>query len=150
MQTIEVPLKPLDPDLPMPECAYTGDAGVDLRSAEDLVLQPFERALVPCGFSLAIPEGYAGFVLPRSGLAAKHGISIVNAPGLIDSGYRGELKVILVNLDPKEPFSVKRGDRIAQLVIMSVPAAQFHQVAELPDSERGEGGFGSSGVGAKQ
>lgn len=150
MQTIEVPLKPLDPDLPMPECAYAGDAGVDLRSAEDLVLQPFERALVPCGFSLAIPEGYAGFVLPRSGLAAKHGISIVNAPGLIDSGYRGELKVILVNLDPKEPFFVKCGDRIAQLVIMPVPAVQFHQVAELPDSERGEGGFGSSGVGAKQ
>lgn len=149
MQTIEVPLKPLDPDLPMPECAYAGDAGVDLRSTEDLVLQPFERALVPCGFSLAIPEGYAGFVLPRSGLAAKHGISIVNAPGLIDSGYRGELKVILVNLDPTEPFAIKRGDRIAQLVILSVPAVQFQQVGELPVSERGEGGFGSSGVGAK-
>lgn len=150
MQTVEVPLKPLDPDLPMPECAYAGDAGVDLRSAEDLVLQPFERALVPCGFSLAIPEGYAGFVLPRSGLAAKHGISIVNAPGLIDSGYRGELKVILVNLDPNESFAVARGDRIAQLVIMPVPAVQFQQVEELPDSERGEGGFGSSGVGGKQ
>ena len=147
MTRLEVPIKPLVDDLEMPRCAYAGDAGVDLRAAEDLDLAPFERAMVPCGLALAIPEGYAGFVLPRSGLAAKHGISIVNAPGLIDSGYRGEIKVILVNLDSKESFSIKRGDRIAQLVIMATPEVDYEPVGELPESERGEGGFGSSGMG---
>ena len=146
MNALPIPIRALDEGLALPAYAYVGDAGVDLRSTVDLVLQPFERAMVPCGFALAIPEGYAGFVLPRSGLAAKHGVSIVNAPGLIDSGYRGEVKVVLVNLDANEPFAVTRGDRIAQLVVMAVPAAHFDPVDELPDSQRGAGGFGSSGV----
>ena len=146
MQTIKVPVKRLDDTLEMPAYAYVGDAGLDLRAAEDAVLQPFERKMVSCGIAIAIPEGYAGFVLPRSGLAAKHGISIVNAPGLIDSNYRGELKAILVNLDAHEPFEIKHGDRIAQLVIMAVPAVELSEADELDDTVRGAGGFGSSGV----
>ena len=126
--------------------AYNGDAGVDLRSVEHIVLKPQERAMVATGLAIALPEGYAGFVLPRSGLAAKHGISIVNAPGLIDSNYRGELKVVLVNTDPEESFSIEIGDRIAQLIVMPVPTISFEQVEELPDSQRGESGFGSSGI----
>ncbi len=126
--------------------AYNGDAGVDLRSVEHIVLKPQERAMVATGLAIALPEGYAGFVLPRSGLAAKHGISIVNAPGLIDSNYRGELKVVLVNTDPEESFSIEIGDRIAQLIVMPVPTISFEQVEELLDSQRGESGFGSSGI----
>lgn len=144
---LRVPLRALDPDLPLPTYAYAGDAGVDLRSTRDEVLRPFERRLVPCGVALALPRGYAGFVLPRSGLAAKHGVSLVNAPGLIDSDYRGEVCAVLVNLDPHEPFAIKRGDRIAQLVIMPVPPVSFEATADLSDTERGSGGFGSSGVG---
>ncbi|OUO91479.1 deoxyuridine 5'-triphosphate nucleotidohydrolase [Gordonibacter sp. An230] len=144
---VRVPLRALDPDLPLPTYAYAGDAGVDLRSTRDEVLRPFERRLVPCGVALALPRGYAGFVLPRSGLAVKHGVSLVNAPGLIDSDYRGEICAVLVNLDPHEEFFVKRGDRIAQLVIMPVPPLSFEAVDELPDTDRGSGGFGSSGVG---
>lgn len=147
MAGVRVPLQRLDSDLPAPAYAYAGDAGVDLRSTCDIVLQPFERALIPCGIALAIPRGYAGFVLPRSGLAAKHGVSIVNAPGLIDSDYRGEVGVVLVNLDAHEPFVVERGDRIAQLVILQVPVVEFDQNEQLPETERGTGGFGSSGVG---
>ena len=143
---LRVLLRALDPDLPLPAYAYAGDAGVDLRSTRDDVLQPFERRLVPCGVALALPRGYAGFVLPRSGLAIKHGVSLVNAPGLIDSNYRGEIQAILVNLDPQSEFAIKRGDRIAQLVVMRVPDAAFDVCAELPDTERGAGGFGSSGV----
>lgn len=130
----------------MPAYAYEGDAGLDLRAAEDAVLQPFERKLVSCGIAMAIPQGYAGFVVPRSGLAAKHGISIVNAPGLIDSNYRGEIKAILVNLDPHNQFEIKHGDRIAQLVIMATPAVTLLASSELSDTERGAGGFGSSGI----
>ena len=144
---LRVLLRALDPDLPLPAYAYAGDAGVDLRSPRDDVLQPFERRLVPCGVALALPRGYAGFVLPRSGLAAKHGVSLVNAPGLIDRDYRGEICAVLVNLDPREPFAIKRGDRIAQLVIMPVPPVSFEATADLPDTERGFGGFGSSGMG---
>lgn len=147
MDQVPVPVKRLDPSLEMPEYAYAGDAGLDLRAAEDAVLAPFERKMVPCGIAVAIPQGHAGFVLPRSGLAAKHGISIVNAPGLIDSNYRGELKVILVNLDPENEFSVSRGDRIAQLVIMAVPVVALQEVESLDETDRGSGGFGSSGVG---
>lgn len=146
MEPVRIPLQQLDPELPVPTYAYAGDAGVDLRAACDEVLQPFERKLIPCGIALAIPRGYAGFVLPRSGLAIKHGVSLVNAPGLIDSDYRGELCAVLVNLDAHEPFVVKRGDRIAQLVIMPVPAVEFAASEKLPDTERGAGGFGSSGV----
>lgn len=146
MQPMELPVLRLDKTLDMPAYAYVGDAGMDLRAAEDAVLAPFERKLVSCGIALAIPQGYAGFVLPRSGLAAKHGISIVNAPGLIDSNYRGEIKAILVNLDPKNEFVIAHGDRIAQLVIMAVPAVTTTEVDELDETERGAGGFGSSGV----
>ena len=142
MQTITVPVKRLDKNLEMPAYAYVGDAGLDLRSAEDAVLKPFERK------AIAIPEGHAGFVLPRSGLAAKHGISIVNAPGLIDSNYRGEIKAILVNLDAHEEFEISHGDRIAQLVIMPYPAVELKEVEELDQTVRGAGGFGSSGVSA--
>ena len=149
MQSIvRIPVKRLDKTLDMPAYAYPGDAGLDLRAAEDAVLKPFERKLVSCGIAIAIPRGYAGFVLPRSGLAAKHGISIVNAPGLIDSDYRGEIKAILVNLDPETPFEVSHGDRIAQLVIMSTPTVELEEADELDETSRGTGGFGSSGVGA--
>lgn len=146
MESVRIPLQQLDPELPVPTYAYAGDAGVDLRSVCDEVLQPFERKLIPCGIALAIPRGYAGFVLPRSGLAIKHGVSLVNAPGLIDSDYRGEVCAVLVNLDVHEPFVVKRGDRIAQLVIMPVPVVEFAASEKLPNTERGAGGFGSSGV----
>ncbi|WP_167510323.1 dUTP diphosphatase [Gordonibacter sp. 28C] len=147
MEKLSVPIKPLDLDLPVPSCAYAGDAAVDLRSTESVTLQPFERRLVPCGIAVAIPTGYAGFVLPRSGLAAKHGISLVNSPGLIDSNYRGEIKAVLVNLDPHEAFAIERGDRVAQLAIMRVADASFEPCDDLPSTDRGEGGFGSSGVG---
>lgn len=147
MEHVSIPLQQLDPDLPVPAYAYVGDAGVDLRAACDETLAPFQRKLIPCGISVAIPSGYAGFVLPRSGLAIKHGISLVNAPGLIDSNYRGEIKAVLVNLDPHASFEIKRGDRIAQLVIMRVPDALFDVCDGLPETDRGAGGFGSSGVG---
>ena len=145
---ITVPVKRLDETLDMPAYAYVGDAGLDLRAAESAVLAPFQRKMVSCGIAMAIPQGFAGFVLPRSGLAAKHGISIVNAPGLIDSNYRGEIKAILVNLDPETPFEIAHGDRIAQLVIMATPAVQLEDVPELSETDRGAGGFGSSGVSA--
>ena len=129
----------------VPVRAYNGDAGLDLSSCERVELAPGERALVPTGLAIAIPEGYAGYVQPRSGLAAKHGISIVNTPGLVDSGYRGELLVNLVNTDKHEPFVVEPGMRIAQLVILPVPHIELVEVDELPESERGADGFGSSG-----
>ena len=146
MQTVRIPVKRLDEALDMPAYAYVGDAGLDLRAAEDAVLAPFERKLVSCGIAIAIPQGYAGFVLPRSGLAAKHGISIVNAPGLIDSNYRGEIKAILVNLDAHNEFEIAHGDRIAQLVILETPVVELKEADELSETERGAGGFGSSGV----
>lgn len=136
----------LDAHLPAPAYAHPGDAALDLRAAEDGAIAPFERTVVSCGFALAIPEGYAGLVIPRSGLAAKHGISIVNAPGLIDSGYRGEVKVILVNLDAHETFQFQKGDRIAQLMIVAAPSVTLHNTDRLDDSPRGASGFGSSGI----
>lgn len=143
---LEVPFQALEDGAEPPSYAYPGDAGMDLRAAEDVVLGPFERAAVRCGFALAIPEGYAGLVVPRSGLAARHGISVVNGPGLVDSGYRGEVRAVLVNLDAHEPFTIRKGDRIAQLVIVAVPPVSLTQAAELPASERAQKGFGSSGV----
>lgn len=128
----------------MPERAYAGDAGLDLSACERIELAPGERALVPTGLAVAIPDGYAGFVQPRSGLAAKHGISIVNTPGLVDSGYRGELQVALLNTDLRETFVVEPGMRIAQLVVLPVPGIELVEVDELPASERGQRGFGSS------
>lgn len=136
----------LDPDLPLPSYARAFDAGADLVARQDAVLAAAGgRALVPTGIALAIPEGYAGFVQPRSGLALRHGVTCLNTPGLIDAGYRDELKVLLVNTDPTEPYHVRRGDRIAQLVIQRVEHAQFTTVGELAPSERGAAGFGSTG-----
>ena len=135
----------LDPELPLPAYAHPGDAGADLLTTVDVTLAPGERALVPTGIAIALPEGYAAFVHPRSGLAARHGLSIVNTPGTIDAGYRGEIKVMLVNHDPREPIELRRGDRIAQLVVQRVEMAGFREVAELPDSVRGVGGYGSTG-----
>lgn len=136
----------LDPSLPLPSYARVGDAGADLVAREDVVLGPRGgRALVPTGVAVAIPDGYAGFVQPRSGLALRHGVTCLNTPGLIDSGYRDELRVVLVNTDPDEPYKVRRGDRIAQLVVQRVEACAFVVVDALPPSERGTGGFGHSG-----
>lgn len=143
---VRLPVKRLDPSIELPSYAYEGDAGLDLRSSEDVTLKPFERRLVSTGLAIAIPEGYAGFVQPRSGMALKHGLSMANTPGLIDSHYRGELKVIAINLDPSEPIVIKRGDRIAQLVIQQVPVVSLIEVEELDETDRGAGGFGSSGV----
>jgi dUTP pyrophosphatase len=140
-----VPLRRLDHELPLPSYAHPGDAGADLRSAVDVTLQPGERTLVPTGVALAIPEGFVGLVHPRSGLAARHGITIVNAPGTVDAGYRGEVLVNLVNLDASEPFTVHRGDRIAQLLLQEVAQADFLEVDSLPDSSRGDTGHGASG-----
>ena len=143
---LDVPLRRLDPDLPVPAYAHPGDAGADLVAREDVVLRAGGgRALVPTGVAIALPDGYAGFVQPRSGLALKHGVTCLNTPGLIDSGYRDELKVLLVNTDPEHDYEVHRGDRIAQLVIQRVEQAAFTEVADLPDTTRGGGGFGSTG-----
>ncbi len=142
---IEVLIKRLDPGVPLPAYAKAGDAGADLVTTVDLTIGPGQRVLAPTGISIALPSGYAAFVHPRSGLAIKHGISIVNAPGTIDAGYRGEIQVILINLDAQESISFKRGDRIAQLVIKQVERAEFVEVLELPGSGRGTGGFGSTG-----
>jgi dUTP pyrophosphatase len=139
-------IRRLDPDLPLPGYAHAGDAGMDLYAAEDVVLEPHQRALVPTGIAVAIPEGFAGFVQPRSGLAIKQGLSLANTPGLIDSHYRGEIKIIAVNLDHVTPISIRRGDKIAQFVIQAVVRADLVEVAELDETVRGEGGFGSTGV----
>jgi dUTP pyrophosphatase len=142
---IEIQIKLLDEDLPMPRYQHEGDAGLDLPSRVDYVLEPGERAMIPTGIAVAIPRGYAGFVLPRSGLASRHGIALVNSPGLVDSGYRGEMAIIMINTDKREAFHIKRGDRIAQLVIQKVVEATTIQVSELDATSRGSGGFGSTG-----
>jgi dUTP pyrophosphatase len=139
-------IKRLDDRLPLPHYAHEGDAGLDLYSAEDVTLAPFQRQLIATGISVAIPEGYAGFVQPRSGLAIKQGFSLVNTPGLIDSHYRGEIKAIAINLDPTNPIEIRRGDKIAQLVIQPVVRVELLEVHELDETVRGEGGFGSTGI----
>jgi len=141
---IELPIQRLHADAVVPQRAHTGDAGLDLASCERVELGPGERALVGTGLAVAIPEGYAGFVQPRSGLAARHGLTVVNSPGLVDSGYRGELRVVLLNTDRTEPFVVEPGMRIAQLVVLPIPELELVEVDELPSSERGVRGFGSS------
>jgi dUTP pyrophosphatase len=141
----ELPVRRLHPDLPLPAYAHPGDAGADLCAAEDVVLPPGGRATVGTGLAVAVPAGHAAFVHPRSGLAARHGITVVNAPGTVDAGYRGEVRVVLLNTDRHEPFTVHRGDRIAQLVVQPVTAVRFVDVEELPPTPRGEGGFGSTG-----
>ena len=142
---LDVALVRLDPDLPMPAYARPGDAGADLYTAEDLTLQPGERALAPTGIGVALPEGYVALVHPRSGLALRHGLSVVNTPGTVDAGYRGEIKVLLINHDLNESVTLRRGDRIAQLVIQRVEQARFVVVDQLPESVRGAGGYGSTG-----
>lgn len=146
MDSLQIDITKLCDDAVVPGYAYPGDAGVDLRAIEAVTLAPFERALVPTGLAIAIPEGYAGFVQPRSGLAIKQGVTVLNTPGLIDSHYRGELKVALINLDANSTFEVQPGDRIAQLVIQKVENVSWHLVEKLDETERGAGGFGSSGV----
>jgi len=138
-------IRRLDPTLPLPSYALAGDAGMDLRSAVDVVLAPGERCRIPTGIAVAIPDGHAGFVQPRSGLAARAGLGFVNSPGLIDSGYRGEIQVVAINLDRRDPIDIRRGDKIAQLVILPVPQATLAEVEDLPASDRGAGGFGSTG-----
>jgi len=139
-------IKRLDSDLPLPRYAHPGDAGLDLYAAEDVDIAPGRRTLIPTGIAIAIPEGFAGFVQPRSGLAVRQGLSLVNTPGLIDSHYRGEIKVIAINLDPSETINIVRGDKIAQLVIQPVARVDLSEVDELDETARGEGGFGSTGV----
>ena len=144
--SVQVLITRLDKSVPMPSYAKPGDAGADLTARVDVTLQPGERALVPTGISIALPNGYVALVHPRSGLAIKHGVTMVNSPGTVDAGFRGELQVILINHDPKEAISFKKGDRIAQLVIQQVERANFVEVEYLPGSDRGAGGFGSTGV----
>ena len=146
MPSVKVPVKILDEGLPRPSYAKPGDAGLDLRSTEDIVIEPGQRALIGTGIALAIPQGYAGFVQPRSGLAIKQGMTLLNTPGLIDSGYRGEIRIIALNTDKEHAIAIKRGDRIAQLVIQEVPAVELVEVEELSSSERADTGFGSSGL----
>jgi dUTP pyrophosphatase len=142
---LEIQVQRLDPDLPLPAYAHPGDAGADLLTTVDVMLAPGERAMVPTGIAIALPEGYVALVHPRSGLAARHGLSIVNSPGTVDAGYRGEIKVMLINHDPVAPIELRRGDRIAQLVVQRVERALFTEVGDLPDSVRGDGGYGSTG-----
>jgi dUTP pyrophosphatase len=142
---VEILIQRLDPGLPVPSRAHPGDAGIDLCTTQDVELAPGQRALVPTGIAIALPDGYAGFVHPRSGLAARHGVTIVNAPGTVDAGYRGEIRVTLLNTDPDRPVRFQRGDRIAQLIIQRVAYPVFHEVETLPGSARGDNGFGSTG-----
>jgi dUTP pyrophosphatase len=143
---VRIQIRRLDPGLPLPAAQHEGDAGLDLHAATDLTLAPRGgRALVPTGIAIAIPPGFAGFVQPRSGLALRHGVSLVNTPGLVDAGYRDEIRVLMINHDPSEPFKVSRGERIAQLVIQRFETVEWHEVADLDDSERGLGGWGSTG-----
>ena len=145
MKNLQVLITRLDESIPLPTYAKGGDAGADIVSRIDITLKPGERALVPTGISIALPDGYAAFVHPRSGLAIKHGVTMVNAPGTVDAGFRGELQCIMINHDPLESITFKKGDRIAQLVIQKVERAEFVEVKDLPGSGRGTGGFGSTG-----
>lgn len=142
---VDVLIARLDREVPLPSYAHSGDAGADLVTTVDVILQPGERAVVPTGISIALPNGYAAFVHPRSGLAARCGVTVVNAPGTIDAGYRGEIKVLLVNLDPLRSAQLRRGDRVAQLVFQRVESARFVEVERLPGSDRGDAGYGSTG-----
>lgn len=145
MSALRLPVGRIDPDLPLPTYARPGDAGMDLLARVGVTLAPGHRALIPTGIAIALPQGYAGFIHPRSGLAARHGITTLNSPGTVDSGYRGEIHVNLINLDPRESFTITRGDRIAQLVVQAVTVVQWDPVEVLPDSVRGADGHGSTG-----
>jgi dUTP pyrophosphatase len=143
---VRIAIKRLDPDLPLPGYAHEGDAGLDIRAAADVTIAPGQRVVVPTGIAVAVPLGFAGFVQPRSGLARDRGLSFVNTPGLIDSHYRGEIRIIAINLDPSNAIEIHRGDKIAQLVIQPVATAELVEVDELDETVRGEGGFGSTGI----
>jgi dUTP pyrophosphatase len=143
--SLDVLIRRIDPGVPLPSYAHPGDAGADLHSTIDAELAPGERALLPTGLAIALPDGYAAFVHPRSGLAVRYGVALVNAPGTVDAGYRGEIQVSVINLDPRDNVMFRRGDRIAQLVVQRVEKARFHEVETLPGSVRGDGGFGSTG-----
>jgi dUTP pyrophosphatase len=143
--SVDVLIKRLDPGIELPAAQHPGDAGLDLVTTVGAVLRPGERALLPTGVAIALPAGYAAFVVPRSGLAVRHGVSLVNAPGTVDAGYRGEIKVSVINLDPLRDVTFERGDRIAQMVVQQVPHVRLHEVQQLPDSDRSTGGFGSTG-----
>lgn len=143
---VTIKYKLLDKSMPVPKYAHKGDAGLDLYSSIDYVLKPYERKLIPTGIKVAIPSGYAGFIQPRSGLAIKHGIALVNSPGLIDSGYRGEICIIIINLDSREDFTIKKGDKICQMVVKKIEEADLVESEELDISERAERGFGSTGI----
>lgn len=147
--SVEILIRRLDAEVPLPSYAHPGDAGADLTTTVDVHLAPGERAMVPTGIGIALPDGFVALVHPRSGLAARCGISIVNAPGTVDAGYRGEVKVMLINLDPAEPVTLRRGDRIAQLVVQRFERARFVEVGVLPESIRGAGGYGSTGTGSR-
>lgn len=146
MGSLDIALRMLDPNAVPPRYAHEGDAGLDLVSVDDTVIEPGCRAMIHCGFAIAIPEGFCGLVIPRSGLAANHGITVLNSPGLIDSGYRGEICVVLLNTDKESPFVIERGMRIAQLVIAQIPQVGLREVSQLDITSRNEGGFGSSGT----
>lgn len=146
MLNLKLPIQKLDSNARIPRSAHEGDAGMDLVSVEDVYIEAGMRAMIRCGFAVAIPDGYCGLVIPRSGLAAKHGITVLNSPGLIDSGYRGEICVVLLNTDTQNPFHIEAGMRIAQLMIMPVPNVSFKEVDQLDITSRNDGGFGSSGV----
>jgi len=145
MTRVELQVKRLDPNLPLPSRAHPGDAGLDLHAAESVSLKPDERVAIRTGVAVAIPPGYAGYVQPRSGLALRQGLGLINSPGLIDSGYRGEIKVVAINLDPENVIHIERGDRIAQLVVLPIPSVELVDVEELSETQRGPGGFGSTG-----
>jgi dUTP pyrophosphatase len=150
MAPVDVLIRRLHPDVPLPIRAHPGDAGYDLVTTEAAVLQPGERALLPTGIAIALPAGFFASVVPRSGLAARHGVSMVNAPGTVDAGYRGEILVNIVNLDPQNPVSFERWDRIAQLIVLELPPVRLHEVELLPGSDRSEGGFGSTGTATRK
>lgn len=147
---VDVLILRIDPEMPLPRPAHPGDAGFDLVTTQACVVAPGERVLLPTGIAIALPGGHVALVVPRSGLAVRHGVSLVNAPGTVDAGYRGEIKVSLVNLDPQQPVTFERGDRIAQLIVQQVPPVRLHEVQALPGSQRSDGGFGSTGVATRK
>ncbi len=150
MTHVDVLIQRLDPGIPLPSYAHPGDAGLDLVTTRDATIEPGARALLPTGLAIALPPGHVAWVVPRSGLAVRHGVSLVNAPGTVDAGYRGEIQVIVVNHDAVDPVSFRRGDRIAQMIVQQVPTVRLHEVEQLPGSDRGEAGFGSTGVAGRE
>lgn len=150
MTAVDVLIQRLDPEVPLPAYAHPGDAGLDLVTTRDATIEPGARMLLPTGIAIALPPGHVAWVVPRSGLAVRHGVSLVNAPGTVDAGYRGEIQVIVINHDPDQPVSFRRGDRIAQMIVQQVPPVRLHEVEQLPGSDRGQAGFGSTGIAGEE